>query len=768
VDGVLIRDLPYRDASSLVSVWRAWPSWRAQGQLDAIWDHIQFDQANYRNVRDNATSLADLEAFAVQRRVLTGHGRAEEISVGLASADLFDLLGVRPVLGRTFVPDEALPTAANGARVALVTHALWTARFGSDDGVLGRTITLSGNSYTVIGVLPAQFRLVSDIATTHENGGVSDSGQRDVWIPLGRAQADCGNCLEILARLVPGRTTIEATAEVQRLLIDQSNHSDQLARVVAHQERITRGLGTPLLLLFGAAAVLLLIACLNVAGLLAGEAVSRQQEIAVRFAVGAGTGRVVRQLLTESALLGVVGALAGLFVAWLATGALLSIAPAMPRLSEVGVSLRALLFATAVGITTGITSGFAPVLSLIGGRDALTLRGTTRPRRGKVMHSGVVFLQVGLTVVLLIAGGLLGRSLGRLMSVDPGFAPDGLATLAFDVPPVRASSSEAIQQFQAEVVRTASAVPGANAVSLTSELPFPGGKGSRAFALAPDGPMSPTAMWHRSVLPNYQETMGIPLLEGRMLSSSDGPGAPDVIVVSRSFADEIWPGESALGKRIYQTGPVGAWTVVGVVGDVRHKALGAPVEPTMYRTVTQAPMRRLYLVTRTAGDPAAVSQAIQRAIWTLDPDTPITEAGVMRDLMRNSEADDWFRAVVMWAFAGLAAALAAVGIFGVTARMVALRATEMGIRSALGAESWSLVALVVREGLRIAVYGLALGLLGGLWASRLLQSFLYGVQVWDPLTYGGVVALVVAMSSAATYVPARRVTRIALTEVLGR
>ena len=534
-----------------------------------------------------------------QRRVLTGHGRAEEISVGLASAGLFELLGVRPVLGRTLVADEALPAAVNGARVALLSYELWAGRFGSDDRILGRTITMGGDSYEVIGVLPAQFRLVSDLVTTHENGGSSDSGRRDVWIPLGRAQANCGNCLEILARLVPGRTTLEAIAEVQRLLIDQSKHPDQLARVLVHQERITQGLGTPLLMLFGAAAVLLLIACLNVAGLLAGEAAGRQQEIAVRFALGAGKGRVVRQLLTESALLGLIGAFAGLVVAWLGTSSLLSFAPPMPRLNEVGMNVRALLFATVVGVTTGIAFGFAPALSLIGARDVLRSHGVTRPRRGRSLQAGVVLLQLRLTVMLLIAGGLFGRSLGRLMSVDPGFMPEQLATFAFDVPATRASNGEAIQQFQSDVVRTAGAVPGVSAVSLTSELPFPGGKGSRSFALEADGPMSPTAMWHRSVLPNYHATMGIPLLEGRMLSPSDAPGAPNAIVVSRSFADEIWPGESALGKRIYRTGPIGAWTVVGVVGDVRHKTLGAAVEPTMYRTVMQAPMRRLYLVART-------------------------------------------------------------------------------------------------------------------------------------------------------------------------
>jgi predicted permease len=573
VDGVLIRELPYRNASSLVSVWRAWPSWREQGLLDSIWDHIHFDLGNYHSIRDLATTLSHIEAHRAVRMVLTGIGRAEEASVGLATAGLFELLGVYPVIGRTFAAEEALPSTASGARVALLSHQLWVNRFGTDAGVIGRSIVMSGESYEVIGVLPAEFRLVSDMITRHENGGATDAGIRDVWIPLGQNRADCGNCLEVLARLVPGRTTLDARAEVQRLLIDGSGQPDQLARVVAHKERLTQRFAGPLLVLFGAAGVLLLIACLNVAGLLAGEATRRHQEMAVRSALGAGRARVARQLITESALLGLIGAAIGVVLSIVATRLLLSVAPPMPRLHEVGVNLRVLVFATLTGIITGVGFGFAPALSRIAPGSALQSRGSTRGKRVRYLHTAVVAVQIAFTVMLLIAGALLGRSLSRLMSVEPGFEPERLATFAFDVPNARATDDESIRQFQNEVVRVASGVRDVRAVSLTTELPFPGGKGSRSFALRPDGPMSSIAMWHRSILPNYHETMGISLLAGRTLSTLDGPGAPNAIVVSQSFAEQIWPGESPLGKRIYRTGPVGEWTVVGVVGDVRHKTL---------------------------------------------------------------------------------------------------------------------------------------------------------------------------------------------------
>lgn len=766
VDGVLIRELPYRDASTLVNVWRAWPSWRGQGLLDNVWDHIQFDLPNFHRIRDHATTLSEIEAHVARRTIVSGGGRAEEISMGLASAGLFHLLGVRPAIGRSFLPDEAFPAAMQGDRVALLSHQLWANRFGRDPAIVGRTIVLGGQTYEVVGVLPAGFRLVSDVVTTYENGGTIDGGDRDVWIPLGRAGADCGNCLEVLARLAPGRTSAEASAEIQRLLIGQTDPADQRARVVAHKERLTEGFSTPLLLLFGASGVLLLIACLNVAGLLAGEAMGRNQEIAVRSALGAGRGRVAQQLITESALLGLIGAAGGVLLAWLGTRALLSVAPAMPRLDEVDVSARALGFAAATGVASGIAFGLAPVLSLIGPRSTLHLRGSTRGRRARSLHTGLVSLQLGFTVVLLVAGGLFTRSLARLMSVDPGFEPERLATLAFDVPRERAASEETMRVFQDEVLRAAAAVPGVNAVSVTTELPFPGGKWSRAFALEPDGPMFPIAMWHRSVLPNYHETMGIPLLAGRWLSASDRRGAPNAIVVSQSFAEQVWPGESPLGKRIYQTGPIGGWSVVGVVGDVRHKTLGAPAEPTIYRTIAQAPARRLYLVARTAGDPASVLPALHQTIWSLYPDTPITESGAMKTMVRDSEADNRFRTFLVFTFAVLAAALASVGIFGVTARSVTARTREMGIRSALGARESALVRLVVREAATGAGVGIGAGLLGSLWVAGLIRGFLFGVETWDPATYAMVVVTMLAVCLLASYLPARRVTRVSAMEAL--
>jgi len=764
VDGVLIRDLPYREPSSVVSVWRAWPGWRGLGVLDYVWDHIQFPADDYLHIREYARTLEGVSASVHRRVTLAADGRADEVWAGFASAGLFEMLGVQPTLGRAFREDEALPSSPSGARVVLLSHELWQSRYGGDPSVLGRTLAIGGDRAEIVGVLPPGFRLASDLVTINDNAGAADTGLRDVWMPLDRDAANCGNCLELLARLAPGRSIEDARAEVQALLLDHpGDPPDQRARVVPRKAFLTRGFGAPLLILFGASGILLLIACLNVAGLLVGEAVGRRHEIAVRSALGAGRWRILRQLLTESALVGLIGAAAGAAVAWWGTGALLSVAPPMPRVEEVGLSGRVLAFTAGTGLATGLLFGLAPALSLAGSRPEVFLTRVAGRGGGAVwLHSAVVSIQVGLTVVLLVGGGLVGRSLFRLMSVEPGFAPEGLATLSFAVPHGRAGSADAIARFQAEVVRVAAALPSVRAVSAANQLPFPGGRFSNAFAFHRGGQSVTATFWNRSVLPTYHETMGIPLLRGRLLTDGDGPGAPDVIVVSRSLAERSWPGESPIGKQIWEGGSAGRpWTVVGVVGDVRHKTLGAPAEPTLYRTTRQMPARRLYLAARTAGDPAETIPALQAAIWALDPDSPIAEPATMTALVRDSEGDDRFRAILMWTFAALAALLASVGVFGVTARAVSARARELAIRSALGAPAWGLVGLVLKSALITATIGLGIGLTVAIWAAGFVRHVLYEIDARDPLTFAGAAALACAVCLVAAYLPARRVTRVA-------
>jgi putative ABC transport system permease protein len=763
VDGVLIKDLPYEEPATLVSVWKAWPSWRDQDGLDYVWDHIQFPWEDYLSVREQVPSLSRVGAYQNDDQVLYGRGSPTPVSTGLASANLFDLLGVRPLLGRTFSLDE-VPPEGEPARVVILSHEIWEGRFGRATDVLGQTARLDDEVYEVIGVLPDRFRLSSDLITTHENGGAVDDGLRDVWLPLGSDGVDCGNCFELIGRLAPGRTLDDARSQVQAAMTYRPAPEDQVARVVPRKDVVTRGFGTPLLVLLAAAGLLLLIACTNVAGLLIGEASGRQREIAVRAALGARRSRIVRQLLTESLLLGVAGASAGLAVALVGTDMLLSVAPPLPRLEEVGVSTRVLAFAAGAGLMTGLLFGLAPTLSLgrHSGDGVLRARGEASGNR--LLQSTIVSVQVALTVVLLVAGGLFGRSLTRVMAVDPGFDPERVATMGVAIPPGRPAEHDDAQRFYGGLMDVLSQIPGVDAVSVTSVLPFPGGTNSHSFMYERGGEDLRSTQWARWVAPSYFEALGIPLIRGRLLNDRDVIDAPGAMLVSESLARRNWPDGSALGARVRYFGR--DWSVVGVVGDVRQKALGSPPEATFYVSTGQLSRRSMDVVARTAGDAADAMPALREAIWSFDPDIPISAPATMTELVRASEADDRFRALLMWTFAAWAVVLASVGLFGVTARAVGSRSRELGIRSALGARSSSLIRLVVRDGVASSLAGTALGIVGAYWLSSLIGHLLYEVDSHDPVTFAGATGLSVIVCLAAAYTPARRVTAIAPMEVI--
>lgn len=757
VDAVLVRALPFRDPETLVSVWRAWPDWRGREVLDYVWDHIHFPVEDYLALHEGNRAFTAVEATVHRRLPLALADRTQDVGVGFATGGLFEMLGVRPLIGRTFGPDETLPSP-RGARVAVISAQLWRAAYGGDPRWVGREISLGGELYEVVGVLPEGFRLPSDLVTITDNAGAADAGLRDVWLPLGGAEAECGNCVELLARLAPGVTLEQARADVRRFLVE--GPSNQLARVIPRKDFLIRGAATPLLLLLAAAAILLLVACLNVAGLLLGEATGRGEEVAVRTALGAGRARVARQLLTESALLGVSGAGLGLLVAWVCTDGLLRLAPPIPRLDEVALSGRILALTVGTGLGTGLLFGLAPTVGLVARGVRLGTRGGTSGAGTRRSYAVVVALQVGLTVALLVAGGLFERSLSRLMTVDPGFSADGLATISYTIPVEPSASAEARLSFHEEVMRSVRTVPGVRAVTATDELPFPGGDFSRAFRIERRGESVQTTFWSRTVMPDYFETMEIDLLAGRPFTAADGPGAPQVVVVSRSLAERSWPGESPLGKRIHD----GArepweWTVVGVVDDVRQKALGAEPQPTFYRPLAQRPPARVHLAVRVAGDPRDALQALQRAVWSVDPSISIASTGVMSRLMRDSEADDRFRALLVTTFAVLATVLAAVGIFGVTARGVASRRLELGIRSALGAGAPRLLVLVLRDGMTSALAGVGLGLILAWSVAGGLAGMLYGVEPRDPKVFATVALLALGVCLLASWIPARRATR---------
>jgi len=760
VEGVLLKPLPYEHPGDLVTVFETFPDWLDNPQLADLWDRIYVAWPDYERWRDNQTMFEDVAIYGSTAMILTGADVPERASVGLASASLFPMLGVRPVAGRAFLPGED----GHGApKLAILDHALWQERFGGDPGVIGTAIQLNDEPFTVVGVLPQGFRL-------RALGIFGGTTTPSVWIPLGAGNArlrEGDHSYNGIARLKRGVTLAQAAAETEVLLRGDQDPSKMGARLTPRVQEENAGLQAPLYLLLGSSLVLLLIACGNVATLLLGELTGRRHEMATRLAVGAGRGRVARQLLTESVLLGVAGSGVGILLAVAGTGALLSLAPPLPRLDEVGVTTPVLVFAVLAGMLTGLAFGLAPAMGLFRGRIHNVLRSGARglDTAGSLFQRSVIALQIALTVVLLVSGGLLVRSLNGLFHVDPGFRAQGLAEVRVQLPSYRYESFEERLAVFEEMRRSLEAVPGVEAVTATSSLPFSGFPNLLTFGILgkpePEGGARQAS--DRGVLPNYLETMGIPLRAGRGITDADGLDAPKVAVISESMARRFWPGESPLGARLDFGDTL---TVVGIVGDVRHEALDAELLPTVYIPLPQADGSGLSFVVRTRGDSEALLDQLRQPIWSVDADAPISRVATVASLMAVSARDERFRTLLMMVFGVCAAFLAGAGVYGVTARGVTRRAREMGIRMALGARGGNLVRMILLRDLAGGVVGIALGLLGAYATSRLLAGYLFGVEGWDPPTYGAVATGALLLSLAASLIPARRASSITPMEVL--
>jgi predicted permease len=767
VDGVLLQDLPYEDPGSLVSIWEAFPSWREMEERDAMWDRVQFTFRDYLDLRRGATLIKDVAVYAGWGEMaLTGAGAPEQLSVGIGSANLLRVLGVEPVLGRGFLPGEDAEQAGQAAQVVVLSHELWQRRFGGDREILGKTLSLNGKPFTAVGILPSGFRLHSFMVTYFTQGS-TDQGLRDLWVPIGQEGIDLageGNAFEVLGRLAPGVTLAQARAEAQTLLPEETGPPDREVRLEPRKEVVTQGVGTPLLLILCAAAVLLLVACANVATLLIGEATARRQELATRSALGAGRFRVARQLLTESVILGVLGSGVGILIAVLGTRALVSLAPPLPRLEEVEVSGRVLLFAVGAGLSTGLVFGLAPLV--LAARDsvgaALVSRGQSGTLGSRRFQSFVVALQIALTFVLLVAGGLFARSLMRLNEVDPGFNPANLATFTVSATGTQYSTQAEATRFFDDVVRELASVSGVLSVAGSHGLPFPGGAPRNLVTIGDREEAVPVR--RRTVLPSYHETLGIPLLAGRVFTEMDAADKPKVMVVSESMAHRYWPEDSPIGSTVSLWNRT--WTIVGIVGDVRHTTLREGGEPTVYIPLAQAPRRDLSFAVRTRTDAADSFPLIREAVWSVDPDMPVTEMTTMSSMIAESAGDDRYRTFLTLTFAVVAVILAAVGVFGVTARSVTQRTREIGIRMALGARDKRLVGMFLRRALVVGLAGIAAGVVASAWVSGLLSHFLFGVEARDRLTYGAVASVLLLICLAAGYIPAKRAARVAPMDVL--
>ena len=757
VNGVLLRPLPFRDPSRLVLI--------AEKSSFPI---ISTSYENYLDWRDQSHSFESMEATRGSSITLTGAGEPERLNVRMATAGLFSMLGINAQIGRTFLPEE---DRAGGTPVALLSYGLWQRRFGGSADIIGKTVNLDLQPYTVVGILPSGFQILqpADLYLPFTPWAKTLPADRN-WHPG----------IIPLARLKQGVSKEQARSEmigITKRLEQQypDYNTGTSADVVGLQDEIVQNSRPALLLLLGAVSFVLLIACANVANLLLARAASRGREVAIRTAMGASRGRVIRQLLTESVLLSLAGGLLGVIVALAAVGLLPKIAgDSIPQGAPIGLDPWVLAFTAVVSLFTGLLFGIVPALRTAN----LDLRGTLNEgSRGStagpgqhVLRGALVAMEIALAMLLLVGSGLLLRSFSRLQEVPPGFQPDHLLVADIPLSPTAYAKPQDRYQFFDRLVERAKSLPGVRSAAAASFLPVSGGGSIIHFNITGRPPKSPhefVAAGYRTITPNYLETLGVPLLQGRFFTRGDNEKSPAVVIINATMAHTFFPNENPLGKRL-QLGAlpeqeVPTMEIVGVVGDV-HFGLGTDPQAEMYLPYRQAdlllPVFQLSVVLRTAGDPALQTSALRSALAEIDPNQPLVKVRTMEENMATTVAQPRFRTWLIGILAMLALVLAAVGVYGVMSYTVTQRTSEIGVRVALGAQPKDVFRIIVGEGLRLALFGVGVGLVAALLLTRLLQSFLFGISAYDPLTFIAVSLLLTLVAVAASYFPARRATRV--------
>ncbi|MGA2094722.1 MAG: ABC transporter permease [Candidatus Acidiferrum sp.] len=756
VNAVLLRPLPFKDPSRLVILAEKSP-----------YPTITVSYQNWQDWRDQSHSFESVEGMRPSTIALTGSsGDPERLKSQYATAGLFPLLGVDAALGRTFLLEE---DRAGGNPVVLLNYGLWKRRFAGSPEIIGQSVTLDSVPRTVVGVLPAGFELIFPA---------------DVYLPFtpwAKTLPDDRNWhpgIFAMARLKPDVTQEQARTEMvliaKRLEQQYPDYNTSVsANIVGVREQMVKNIRPALLLLLGAVAAVLLIACVNVANLLLARAASRGREIAIRTAMGASRSRVVRQLLTESVLLSFSGGVLGILIAIAALGPLLRLAAgSVPQALTVELDYRVLLFTLGISIVTGIFFGIVPALrtARLDLRETLNegSRGSTAGPGHQRTRGLLVAAEIAMAMLLLVGAGLLLRSFSRLQEVSPGFQPDHL--LAADFPLSQNAYAKPEQRFEFfdRLVQRAQSLPGVRSAAATSAVPVNAGGGAIHFNIYGRPPKSPhdfTAAGYFTVTPNYFETIGAPVLQGRLFTPSDIEKAPAVVVVNATMAHTYWPNESPIGKRM-QLGALPddqvPWMqVVGVVGDVLQNLGNAPAAE-MYLPYRQAdgllPVFQLSLVMRTATEPHGAVSSLRTAVAEIDPNQPIVNVRSMEENIATSTSDTRFRTWLIGIFAVLALVLAGVGVYGVMSYTVTQRISEIGVRVTMGAQPTDVFRLIVGEGLRLALIGVVLGLAAALALTRLLKTFLFGISAYDPVTFVGVSVLLTLVALAACYFPARRAT----------
>jgi predicted permease len=756
VDVVLLRPLPFGEPSRLVALWEDGSSFGfpkntpAPGNY-ADWTHL--------------SSLSGASALDIRDYNLTGDGRPEKVGAAGATSNFFSVIGVSPTVGRAFTASEDAPGAP--ARVAVIGHGLWVRRFGGDPNILGRGMLLNGQRYSIVGVMPPGFSY--------------PFREIEIWVPFGLSSEELtnrgGHYLWVVGRLAEGRTLADLNAELRtlanRLGHDYPQTNDHIGMyAVSLLDDYVGDLGTALVVLFAAVGVVLVITAANLANLLLARATGRTREMAVRAAIGAGGWRIVRQMIVENLVLAVLGGPAGLIVAWASYGVLGTLVPENLRdVSVLHVDWRVMGFAMLVAVITGVVVGLVPARQVTQTDLVSALKQATAASRGgrHPLRSALVVTEIAGAMVLVVGAALMIESFAALQRVNLGFRSDRLLTLRTPLPSGPYDDFARRVSFAERVVDKVRAIPGVKSAAYTSALPlvwkggttgfYPEGTERRDPALAYDAN-------NRVVMPGFMETMGMTLVTGRTFDVRDAATAPAVVIINEAMARQYWPSGHAIGRRLKMGGSKddSPWrTIVGIVRDVKSMGIDQPARPELYFPLQQSAGNWMWprdLVVRADGDPTALADTIREAIWSVDPSQPVSDVDTMNAVVDKEVVQRRTQTRLLGAFATLALVLACLGVYGVLSLIVSERTEEIGLRMALGAAPASVLRLVVNDGARLALLGVAIGLAGAWWATRFLQGLLFGVQAHEPWLYAGLAVVLFAVSILAVYLPARRASRV--------
>lgn len=754
VNAILLRPLPYKNFERISMIWMDNP------KLAVAEDWHSFP--NYLDYKEQNQVYEDMAAFNNRSFNLTGAGDPVRILGLWSTASLFTVLGVQPVLGQVFTEAEEEP---GKDLVVVISDGLWKSRFGRDPGIVGQQISMNGVNRTVLGIMPASFTFPEK--------------NTDVWIPIPvtpqRKQARNAISYKAVGRLKPGVTMAQAREDmgaIAKRLDDQFSQSGYGVNLVLLRDQETKGVKAALLVLLGAVGFVLLIACANVANLLLARAAIREKEIAIRLALGAGRRRVIRQLLTESMVLGFAGGAAGLLLAIWGLAALIALSPAdVPHLDQTRIDIRVLAFTLAVSLLTGLLFGLVPALqaSKPDLNDALKEggRGAGGGVRAIRVRNLLVVSEIALSLVLLVGAGLLIRSFVRLQQFELGFNPENLLTMRVQLPGSKYPENKQVLNFYQQLMERLEAVPGVQSAGAISSVFLTETPNSTNFTIegrpVPVGAESIEVPLD-AVTNSYFKVMGIPLLEGREFDEHDVPTSPPVAIINQTFARRFFPNEDPIGKR-YMYGSPGpdnnTWiTIVGIVGDMRRTGFDRPVRPETFLPQGQNPDSGLTIVARTTGDPAALAGALRNEVWAIDRDQSVYDVKTMRQVLSEMLSQRRFNMLLLGIFAAVALTLAAVGIYGVMSYAVAERTHEIGLRMALGAQTGDVLGMIVRQGMLLAGTGLVVGLVASFGLTRLMTSLLYGVSATDPLTFIAIPVVLTGVALGACLVPARRAIKV--------